>query len=166
MSLTIGIDPGKTGAIAFLNADGTLLDVVDMPSATGAALGACLRDLIADWAPHTIAAAWIEQVNTRPGQSATAMWTFATNYGAILGALGALGIPCHHVTTPTWRKTSGITIPASVDAKAKKKVGKQMSRQRAMELYVDHTSLFARVKDDGRAEAALIARHGLIVGAL
>jgi len=166
VSLTIGVDPGRHGAIAFLNADGTLLDVADMPDATGAALGACLRDLIADWQPHDIAAAWVEQVNTRPGQSATAMWTFATNYGAILGALGALGIPCRHVTTPTWRKTSGITIPSTVPASKKKAEGKRLSRQCAMELYVDHTSLFARVKDDGRAEAALIARHGLRAGAL
>ncbi len=50
--LILGIDPGKSGGLAFLNATtGTLGAVFDMPSVTGAALGACLRDLLVEARP-------------------------------------------------------------------------------------------------------------------
>ena len=49
----------------------------------------------------------------------------------------------------------------STPAKDRRKVGKTLGRQRAIELYADQAATFARAKDDGRAEAALIARHGL-----
>lgn len=146
LDLTIGIDPGKTGAIAFLDPDGHLIDIADMPPATGAALGACLRELLADHSPHRITAAWVEQVGYMPGQRGG--WTFAEGYGAILGALGALAIPVHHVTAAHWKRTQRVTKD------------KTSSRQRAIELHPDAAARFARVRDDGRAEAVLIARHG------
>lgn len=39
-SLTLGVDPGSKGALALVASDGVLVDVLDMPDATGAALGA------------------------------------------------------------------------------------------------------------------------------
>ena len=36
MSLTVGIDPGLTGAIALVDSYGVLVDVYDMPIAGGA----------------------------------------------------------------------------------------------------------------------------------
>jgi crossover junction endodeoxyribonuclease RuvC len=161
LPLTLGVDPGKTGALALLDPDGHLVDVIDMPAATGAALGALLRHELEAHAPHRIAVAYVEQVGSRPGQGHMNVWTFAEGYGAILGALGALGVPVHLVTTPTWRRTNRITIPASTPKAQKSKVGKTLSRQRAVELWPTEAGRFARVKDDGRAEAALIARHGL-----
>lgn len=149
-ALICGVDPGKTGAIAFLDAaDPTVLvDVVDMPPATGAALGALIRELVADFAPHEITAAWVEQVHAMPRQGLSSTWRFAEGYGAILGALGALAVPVHHVTPAKWKKAQRVTTD------------KGSSRQRAIELWSTDAARFARVKDDGRAEAALIARHG------
>lgn len=35
-ALILGVDPGRKGALALIDPDGTLIDVVDMPDATGA----------------------------------------------------------------------------------------------------------------------------------
>lgn len=147
--LIVGIDPGAKGALAFLGAESSWpYGIEDMPTATGAALGAAITDLIADWEPHTIDAAWVEQVASRPGQGVASTFKFGVNYGAILGALGALRIPVHHVTPGVWKRNQRVTKD------------KGSSRQRAAELWPVQSSTFARVKDDGRAEAALIARYG------
>ena len=149
--LTLGIDPGKTGAIAFLDGR-TLIDVVDMPPLTGHALGSAIADLVADFAPLEIGEAWVEKVASRPNQGHMNVWTFAEGYGAILGALGVLRIPVHHVSPAVWKKAAGISKD------------KDVARQRACELWPAESARFARKKDDGRAEAALIALHGVEVG--
>lgn len=147
--LVAGVDPGRRGAIALLDpVDYRLIDVVDMPDATGAALGAAVAAILADHAPYTIREAWVEKVGSRPGQGHMNVWTFAANYGAILGALGALAIPVEHVTPQRWKKAAGVTA------------AKESSRQRARELWPAQADLFARVRDDGRAEACLVALHG------
>jgi crossover junction endodeoxyribonuclease RuvC len=152
VNLTIGIDPGKHGAIALLDPAGHIIAIEDMPDATGAALGAQLRALIDDFAPHEIDAAWVEQVHAMPKQGVSSTFTFGMGYGAILGALGALGVPVHHVTPAHWKRTQRVSKD------------KASSRQRAVELWPSEAGYFARVKDDGRAEAALIARHGQMAG--
>ena len=38
---------------------------------------------------------------------------------------------------------------------------KNAARMMATRLWPDHSNLFARVKDDGRAEAALLAKWGM-----
>ena len=148
----LGCDPGKHGAIAILAADHTLIDCIDMPDGTGAALGAHIRQLVLDWQPLDITAAWVEQVHAMPKQGVSSTFTFGMGYGAILGALGALGVPVHHVTPQHWKRTQRVTKD------------KTSSRQRATELWPEQSSWFRLVKHDGRAEAALIARHGLMVG--
>lgn len=141
--IILGIDPGKSGAFAWVQA-GRLLAVEDMPDLTGAALGALILDLVLD---HSTDAAVVESQVGRPSQSSSAMFTFARDYGVILGVLGAHAVPVELVTPASWKKA----LRLSKD--------KTASRQRACELWPDRSDLFARVKDDGRAEAALIALH-------
>ncbi len=152
MSYLLGIDPGKSGAIAILADDHTLIDCIDMPDATGAALGAHLRQLVTDWQPLEITAAWVEQVHAMPKQGVSSTFTFGMGYGAIRGALGALGIPVHHVTPTHWKRTQRVTKD------------KASSRQRVTELCPVQASWFSLVKHSDRAEACLIARHGLMEG--
>ena len=148
--LILGVDPGKTGALALLDADypGRLLVVEDMPAATGAPLGRLVADLLADVRPDEVVAAWVEDVHAMPKQGVRSVWTFAEGHGAVLGALGAMAIPVHLVAPSAWKKAAGLGRD------------KGASRQRAMELWPSMATSFARVKDDGRAEAALIALHG------
>jgi crossover junction endodeoxyribonuclease RuvC len=55
------------------------------------------------------------------------------------------------ITPPTWKRAVGLTL-ASKDA----------ARSEAIRRWPNHAELFASVKDDGRAEAALIAIAGLV----
>lgn len=150
----IGIDPGASGAIAILDVRAGLVDAFDMPSVEVKIGGAMKRRV----APEAIAAelrtyapyatAFIERVNAMPGQGVTSMFAFGEAYGLVRGVLAGMGIPCTAVTPAVWAKAMRVAG------------GKDGSRQRAMELWPDKAQLFKRVKDDGRADAALIAAWG------
>jgi crossover junction endodeoxyribonuclease RuvC len=66
---------------------------------------------------------------------------------------GALCLPGTFLTPPTWKRCVG--IPPGKDG------AKDAARSEAIRRWPDQAALFARVKDDGRAEAALIAVAGL-----
>ena len=95
--------------------------------------------------------AFVESVNARPGEGPTGAFAFGRARGVIEGVLAAAGIPATFVTPPAWKRAVGLTL-ASKDA----------SRAEAIRRWPNHAELFARVKDDGRAEAALIGAAGLM----
>jgi hypothetical protein len=141
MKAYMGIDPGKTGAWAILDADGevTLGDYdEDTARLYGDLRGAC-------WEGDTsIILAALERVHAMPGQGVSSSFTFGENYGIWQGLLVALGVPWLTVTPQTWQK--GIVAPKS---------GKDGSLQAARRLFpsVD----LHRQKDHGKADALLIA---------
>lgn len=143
--LTLGFDPGATGAIACLGEHGDLLWIEDMPYADGHVLAPVLADLVLKNSGRRRAV--VERAQSMPGQGAGAMFKYGVGYGVILGVLGALGIPYETIRPHTWKGAAGLSKD------------KGASRRRACELWPDRSDLFARAKDDGRAEAALIARH-------
>lgn len=147
-ALILGVDPGRKGALALVAPDGALIDVVDMPDATGSALGAHLADFLDDHAPHTIGCAWVEKVHAMPGQGVTSMFNFGANYGGICTLLGGLRIRVEVVSPNRWKKAMGVTAD------------KRSSRDLAAARWPEHAARFARVRDDGRAEAALLAEYG------
>jgi len=150
-AITLGVDCGKTGALAFLDAGGDLIAVVDMPDATCSALGAHVRDLLVEHRPTT---AWVERTQAFPGQGRSSAHDYGRDAGVVLGALGAWDVPVHLVTPAVWKRGAGLGRD------------KAASRQRAVSLWPSFSASFARVRDDGRAEAALIARHGLLAGVM
>jgi len=151
-SRVIGIDPGASGAIALL-VSGVLISVHDMPTVTVERNKAQKRQvcpaglslLIQQLSPHK---ATVEKVGARPGQGVSSMFSFGRSVGIIEGVLAARQIPVTFVTPQAWQKQSGAAK------------GKDGSRQRVMELFPSQANLFARVKDDGRADAVLIALMG------
>ena len=144
--VVLGIDPGKTGALAFLDADGDLLAVHDMPDATCSALGAHVRDLLVEYRPTQ---AFVERTQAFPGQGRTSAHDYGRDAGAVLGALGAWDIPTTLLAPSKWKVAVGL-----------RGKDKTASRQLAVELWPAWSASFARVKDHGRAEGALIARYG------
>jgi crossover junction endodeoxyribonuclease RuvC len=76
------------------------------------------------------------------------MFNFGRDYGQILGVLAALEIPVTLVTPAKWKST--LRIPAD----------KSAARARAAQLWPGLAGTFARARDDGRAEAALIGFYG------
>ena len=87
-----------------------------------------------------------------PRQGVSSTFKYGVGYGTILGVCGALRLPVRHVTPAVWKRAAGLSKD------------KGASRRRACELWPAHSASFGRVRDDGRAEAALIARHGWEVG--
>jgi len=73
------------------------------------------------------------------------MFNFGRSAGIIEGVVAAMHFPSTYVTPAAWTKAVG------------RAAGKDASRMRAMELFPSKADLFKRAKDDGRADAALIA---------
>jgi len=148
----VGIDPGLTGAVAFLWGGGRV-DVFDIPvlprlSGKGTQVNARQLYLILNTAPPG-ALVYFEQVNPMPGQGVTSMFHFGRTVGVIEGVLGSLGLPYEMVRPQVWKKGAGLL-----------KKEKDASRTLALQLYPQVSDKLARKKDNGRAEAILIARYG------
>ena len=151
--IVLGIDPGASGALVFLDTESKQLTVHDMPvvevkRGTGIkrhVSAQLLASVFADMQPD---AAWLEQVGAMPGQGVSSMFAFGRAAGVVEGVIAALGIPLTLVTPQTWQKTMAV------------RGGKDGSRMRAAELFPKQADQFKRVKDDGRADAALIAAYG------
>jgi len=90
----------------------------------------------------------LEQVASRPGQSSVATFRFGMGYGALIACVAANKTPMHLVTPSKWKKHFNLSSD------------KDTSRQLAIQRFPDHYERFARKKDDGRAEASLIALYG------
>ena len=145
--IVIGIDPGKSGAIAFLD-NGRLTHVADMPVVGNIISPHTLTNLI-EWSaeldngePATVV---IEDVHAMPKQGVTSSFSFGRSIGVAEGVVAALGHPTIYVTPARWKKALGLTSD------------KGMCRRRAIETWPHMAAHFQRAKDDGRAEAALIA---------
>lgn len=152
-----GVDIGCAGALALHRLQsGELLEIADMPvlrdgPANRASVNApLLADILARWHVRT---AYVEYVGARPGEGAVGAFAFGRSRGVVEGCCGALGITTSFIAPAQWKRLVG--LPAG------KEGAKDAARAEAIRRWPDKASLFARVKDDGRAEAALIAIAGL-----
>lgn len=149
----LGIDPGFGGALAWLDLGGGL-KIEDMPVLTVERNGKAKREidlaaLVALIENHRPAFAVVEHVGAMPGQGVSSMFAFGKGFGAILGVLAALRVPVELVRPDAWKKAA--RVPA----------GKDGARLRASQLLPAHGGHWRRAKDDGRAEAAMLAWYGL-----
>ena len=154
MTTVIGIDIGAQGALALLTREGDLIDVVDMPILRDgpknrpSVNGPLLAPIIRRWQPTH---AFVEFVGARPGEGAVGAFAFGRSRGVVEGVLGACGVPATHIAPASWKRALGLAC-----------TGKDASRSEAIRRWPAHAELFARVKDDGRAESALIGVAGLL----
>ena len=102
--ITIGIDIGITGAIAFIDHDKSFLSVWDMPTIPYGKKKAVdplgIRDILIgeatdEWRLPFEYNVFVEQVSAMPNQGVTSMFNFGMGYGTVLGVLG--------VSSPTRR---------------------------------------------------------------
>lgn len=150
----LGIDPGLSGALAWYDPTYDELDVKDMPTHTVKSNGKQRRKidfrLLAAYVDNSrtfTQKALIEEVNAMPGQGVTSMFSFGKAAGAVEMAVAYSAIPYDMVTPVKWKKAMRVTGQ------------KDEARRAASRLMPKHAHLWARVKDDGRAEAALIAYY-------
>lgn len=165
-TLVIGIDPGVTGAAAAI-LDGEV-QVHDAPtflrkgsdkrrfSIAGAA------GLIGAWvsgarrAGHDVRA-YLELAMAMPsddaggrrGMGATSAFGYGEGFGAWQGIFAALDVQATRVAPGKWKRDMGLGRD------------KRESIRLAISLYPQLATILSRVKDNGRAEAVLLARYGL-----
>ena len=156
-SFTLGVDIGTKGAIALIDECGALIAVEDMPILRDGPKGrpAVNAPLLAALVYRShVTHAIIEYVGARPGEGAVGAFAFGRSRGVVEGVLAACGVPASHIAPAAWKRAVG--IPPGKDG------AKDAARSEAIRRWPNHAAAFARVKDDGRAEAALIAVAGMM----
>ena len=141
----LGIDPGVSGALAVYYPDHPMIIAIhDMPVDGKAIDGYELTKIIRQYNPEV---AFIEAVHSFSGQGVSSSFNFGCSYGVARGVVAACGIPTTLVSPQKWKRE----LELSKD--------KNQSLEMARMLWPD-SDKFKRKKDDGRAEAALIAMYG------
>ncbi len=144
-------DPGSANA-ALATYDGTELFAADVPALKSKGRGHEL-DLVAlaDMVEVTFGGfdhAFIEQVQSMPGEGRGTGFKFGYGCGAIRGIVVAQRRPVTMVTPAVWKPPMGLNSD------------KEHSRKRVIELFPMQHELFKLKKDNNKAEAALLAVYG------
>jgi crossover junction endodeoxyribonuclease RuvC len=151
MSLTIGVDPGLSGAIAVLDPAGALERLADLPVICDGRLawidGGALQALLIDSLRGLPARAIVERVSAMPRQGVASSFTFGVTFGSILSVLQARHISVELVTPAVWKRALGLSSD------------KRASLDKARLLYP--SAELGLAKHDGRAEALLLAYWAL-----
>ena len=152
--LIIGIDPGISGSICFLE-DGKIIDVLEMPTmaegkknkrqVNGSQIYNEILKRISKNEKQDIRVI-IEQVSAMPGQGVTSMFNFGQSFGILKGICSAMQLSMYFVRPAKWKKYFGL-INSEKDA----------SRTRAIEMFPYFSSQLSKKKDSNKADAILIA---------
>ena len=154
--LIIGIDPGISGSICFLE-DGVIKDVLEMPTmiegkknkkqVNGSQIFNEISFRIKLYEKKNIKVV-IEQVSAMPGQGVTSMFNFGQSFGILKGICSAMQLPIYFVRPAKWKKYFNL-INSEKDA----------SRTRAIEIFPYFSSNLSKKKDSNKADAILIASY-------
>lgn len=145
--MVIGIDPGFSGAICFYSSP-DVMKIYDLPLKQYMNRTQIDAEAFAKLIKQTarqIDFAVIEDVHAMPGQGVTSMFRFGYNAGILLGVLCALNIKVLRLKPAAWKSALGL----GRDKKA--------SLALAIKYFPKYRDDFKRARDDGRAEAALLA---------
>lgn len=166
--IVIGIDPGLTGALAFIDTAAGTVHIEDIPvkdRAVGGEVqrrvdGLALGLLVRRHVPVNRAACSVcENVRSfgRSGeQRPTTTDSLQRTLGAIEAVFDVLRFPCALVEPRAWQKFHGLA-----GKKAERARGELPAAMlKARELYPHAAHSLQRVKDHNRAEALLIAHFG------
>lgn len=156
MKYVVGVDPGLTGALAFLygNEFYRVVDIPVMGNGKGSAKvknqvnGAALANIFQTIGlPLSEITVYLEAVAAMPQQGVSSVFSFGDTFGCIRGVVQALGLSMTLVRPTVWKKYHGL-IGAPDDA----------ARTKAQLLYP--AAPLELKKHHNRAEALLIARYG------
>ena len=153
MNYVIGVDPGLDGAIALIR--GSSVQVWDCPwvkakkgrefdVAQMAEIVAVIDSLVAGNAVASV----IERGIAMPKQASNTTYKQGRGQGIWEGLLAQAGFAFELITPQSWKKSMGLSGQP-----------KDASRAKAAALYPSIREQLKRKKDDGRAEAVLIAEH-------
>lgn len=136
--LIIGIDPGKSGGVAWITEWMQEPLAAKMPGTPHELVELLRNNDLSD------AKVYLEKVHAMPGQGVTSMFTFGQGLGQVEGVLAALTIPYEWVTPQKWQ--AALSCKTGGD--------KNVSKRKALELFPGTKWSHAT------ADAALIAEYG------
>jgi crossover junction endodeoxyribonuclease RuvC len=141
----LAVDVGLANGFAVLSDAGDLLIASEFPilgEGANRRLGlAKLGELITQF--H-VDRAVVEDAFPMPKQGVSSVFRYARAAGSIEGAVTALQLPVTFVRPAVWKRNLGVNA------------GKAGMRALACQAWPQHQHLFERVKDEHRAEAALL----------
>lgn len=149
--ITIGIDPGLSGAVGVLR-DGQYVAVLDMPivaKGSGAVKNevdpAGLAALLRTHAPAEEAVSVVlERVNAMPGQGSSSIFSLGDSFGCARAVVATCRLELTYVTPAQWKKHFKLTSD------------KEIGRALAVRMFPDAPLNLKKHVD--RAEALLMAR--------
>lgn len=152
----LGLDPGITGGLALY--DGSTIDVIATPTRKVPVKGKRDKseydiDSIVEWirsrSPDVI---WLEDVHSMPRQGVAStffFFFFGKGFGILIGVCHGIGIRLNYVRPQVWKGYFSIGAE------------KSSSLTLARQLFPANAAKdFKLKKQDGLAEAALIAKYG------
>lgn len=143
----LAIDPGLSGALAFYYPIANVVRVYDMPRVENEIDAAALVAIIQK---HKPTVAVIEKVGPMPRDGVRQAWRFSAANAVAKTACALLNIPTSLVSPAVWK--AGMSVKGGPE-------GKEQCRAMALRLFPTCADQFARKRDQGRAEAALLAYH-------
>lgn len=155
--MILAADPGLTGGLAIYHPATKALSVKAMPTMLKGRKGkpplkvldeVTLLHLFIGWGLMGCGVFYVEAVGGRPGQSGSAAFNFGHGYGALRMAALAAGMRIETVAPAVWK--AAMRAPKD----------KTASRHRASELFPGCAGLWPLKKDDGLAEASMLALYG------
>ena len=144
-----GVDMGFSGAIAILNNKKEIVEVLDMPIIVASKTELNEQTIKNLLVKHKVKHAYLERAQTMPKQGVSSSGRYMMSYGIIRGICTGTGIPYTTCTPQSWKKTQMAGMGKEKNA----------SILRCQQLYPDVALPLA--KDHGKADAILIARHGI-----
>lgn len=157
----IGIDPGLSGAVAFLPGsdvngmdarveDTPIMDVGGDDKVRRKYNVPAMAALLKPYSYGTDVTVVLESVHSMPKQGVASSFTFGEGLGIWKGIIGTLGFTLEMPSPQRWKK----------EMLADQGKDKSASRYKAIQLFPQLAAQLSRVKDDGRAEALLMADYG------
>lgn len=92
----------------------------------------------------------LENIHSMPKQGVASSFSFGKGFGMWLGIVAAFKLPMELVSPQRWKKEILVDMGQ----------GKDASRFKAIALFPSIAEQLSRKKDDGRAEALLLAEYG------
>ena len=136
----IGVDPGKSGAMAVINGENVTVIPFDEKAYIDILLDCDILNTVA----------CIEHVHSMPGQGVASVFNFGMNFGWIQGIFAAYGIPFELVHPQKWKKEFSATSDKNTSVDVCKRLFPTVSLKKTERCKKDY---------DGLAEALLLAEY-------
>lgn len=169
----VGVDPGLTGGLALLNHDATRVKTWPMPITVTSTGGRKRREVNAFELMELVenillsfddaCIVTIEQVSASPQMGTTSAFNFGAAYAMVKAAFAFHTmtnenlVRVENAIPAVWKRVMRLHSMATITET------KALSRKKAQEMWPRSHREFVQSKDDGRAEAALLAEFGRLM---